>query len=54
MDDDAKSEMVEITKSRYDQLLAGEAAMIEFVDRVDRGEVRSTKTYSKFKKILEQ
>lgn len=27
-------------------------AMQEFVDRVDKGEVRSTKTYSKFKSII--
>lgn len=28
------------------------AAMQEFVDRVDKGEVRSTKTYNKFKALL--
>lgn len=27
-------------------------AMQEFVSRVEKGEVRSTKTYSKFKKLL--
>ena len=27
-------------------------AMQEFVDRVDKGEVRSTYTYNKFKKLL--
>ncbi len=27
-------------------------AMNEFIDRVDRGEVRSTRTYTKFKSIL--
>lgn len=29
-----------------------EALMQEFVDRVDRGEVRSKKTYAKFKEVL--
>lgn len=28
------------------------AAMIEFVERVDKGEVRSTKTYNKFKELI--
>lgn len=28
------------------------AAMQEFCDRVDRGEVRSVKTYAKFKELL--
>lgn len=27
-------------------------AMIEFVERVDKGEVRSTKTYNKFKELI--
>jgi hypothetical protein len=29
------------------------AAMQEFIDRVDKGEVRSKRTYAKFKKILQ-
>jgi hypothetical protein len=29
-------------------------AMQEFVDRVDRGEVKSTYTYNKFKKLLNE
>lgn len=29
-------------------------AMIEFCDRVDRGEVRSKKTYAKFKAIIKE
>lgn len=29
-------------------------AMIEFCDRVDRGEVKSTKTYNKFKELIKR
>jgi hypothetical protein len=36
---------------RIEQL---EAALREFCDRVDRGEVRSVKTYAKFKALLEE
>jgi hypothetical protein len=38
-------------KLRVDEL---EAAMQEFVDRCDRGEVRSAKTYTKFRALLAQ
>jgi hypothetical protein len=31
---------------------AMEKAMRKFIDRVDKGEVRSKKTYAEFKKIL--
>lgn len=30
------------------------SAIVEFCDRVDRGEVRSTKTYNQFKEIIKK
>lgn len=53
----ASDELLESSKQSYLQLQERcgslEAAMQEFVDRVDRGEVRSRKTYAKFKELLE-
>ena len=31
-----------------------ESALREFCDRVDRGEIRSVRTYNKFKQLLEE
>ena len=38
-----------VLRNERDQL---RAAMQEFIDRVDRDEVRSTRTYNKFKELL--
>lgn len=43
---------VDQTKSNMGNLDECRAAMQEFVDRVERGEISSTKTYNKFKEIL--
>lgn len=40
------------TKSAIKRVIDMRAAMQEFVDRVESGEVRSTYTYSKFKQLL--
>jgi hypothetical protein len=40
------------TSDLIDYAQSMENAMTEFVERVDKGEVRSRKTYSKFKDIL--
>lgn len=37
----------------FDMMRNMEAAMLTFIHRVDIGEVRSTKTYNSFKRILE-
>jgi len=53
--DDVRKEICGMAKSQNNKLL-DEAAevMQEFVDRVEKGEVTSTYTYEKFKKILEK
>ena len=45
-----KDAEIEHQAARIEQL---EDALREFCDRVDRGEVRSVKTYARFKKLLE-
>lgn len=51
---DRHNGMVGLTQSKCPlcQVLEMREAMQEFVDRVDKGEVRSRRTYAKFKKIL--
>ena len=46
-----KIRFIDNTCSKYSIM---KDALSEFVERVDKGEVRSTKTYNKFKRILEQ
>jgi len=41
-----------ISKEAADRIELLESAMQEFVDRCDKGEVRSKYTYNKFKEIL--
>lgn len=38
----------------YDYLRSMESAMQLFIDRVDKGEVHSIKTYAQFKEILKR
>ena len=44
------TQLMDEAAARIEQL---EAALREFCDRVDRGEVKSVTTYAKFKSLLE-
>ncbi len=48
-----RAQIASVLLPELEKQKAMHAAMQEFVDRCDKGEVRSTKTYTKFKAILE-
>lgn len=53
IDQHARNELIRLGWTPPDQTAQLRAALQKFVDRVERGEIRSRQTYAEFKALLE-